>query len=123
MTKYKKSFEKRVIKIQRKQDAYKFWREITEITSSINSRVRLWKINNSGRGCSFHEFYEWYIFQLNTRVYIINTCKLLWARVFFFSRAAGCFGVSHRPKSRERSEDFTETAETAHEKSLEPRVI
>ena len=42
---------------------------------------------------------------------------------FFFSRAAGCFGVSHRPKSRERSEDLTETAETAHEKSLAPRVI
>ena len=42
---------------------------------------------------------------------------------FFFSRAAGCFDVSHRPKSRERSEDLTETAETAHEKSLAPRVI
>ena len=37
---------------------------------SINSRVRLWKINHSGRpGCSFY-FYEWYIFQQNTRVYI-----------------------------------------------------
>ena len=53
MTKYKQSFEKCVIKIQRTQDAYKFWREITEITSSINSRVRLWKINHSGPGCSF----------------------------------------------------------------------
>ena len=40
-----------------------FRREITEITSSINSRVRLWKINHSGPGCSFYEFYEWYIFQ------------------------------------------------------------
>ena len=40
MTKYKQSFEKCVIKIQRTQDAYKFWREITEITSSINSLVR-----------------------------------------------------------------------------------
>ena len=39
MTKYKQSFEKCVNKIQRTQDAYKFWREITEITSSINSRV------------------------------------------------------------------------------------
>ena len=48
--------------IQRTQDVYKFWREITEITSSINSRVRLWKINHSGPGCSFYEFYEWYIF-------------------------------------------------------------
>ena len=48
---------------QRLQDAYKFRREITEITSSINSRVRLWKINHSGPGCSFYEFYEWYIFQ------------------------------------------------------------
>ena len=38
-------------------------REMTEITSSINSRVRLWKINHSGPGCSFYEFYEWYIFQ------------------------------------------------------------
>ena len=44
---------------------------MTEITSSINSRVRLWKINHSGPGCSFYEFYEWYIFQYNTRVYII----------------------------------------------------
>ena len=49
-----------VIKIQRTQDAYKFWREIK---SSINSRARLWKINHSGPGCSFYEFYEWYIFQ------------------------------------------------------------
>ena len=47
MTKYKQSFEKCVNKIQRTQDAYKFWREITEIASSINSRVRLWKINQS----------------------------------------------------------------------------
>ena len=41
-----------------------------KITSSINSRVRLWKINHSDPGCSFYEFYEWYIFQYNTRVYI-----------------------------------------------------
>ena len=53
MTKYKQSFEKCVIQIQT------FWREITEITSSINSSVRLWKINPSGPGCSFYEFYEW----------------------------------------------------------------
>ena len=33
------------------------------IERSINSRVRLWKINHSGPGCSFYEFYEWYIFQ------------------------------------------------------------
>ena len=26
-------------------------------------RVRLWKINHSGPGCCFYEFYEWYIFQ------------------------------------------------------------
>ena len=50
-------------KIQKTQDAYKFRMEIMEITSSINSRVRLWKINHSGAGCSFYEFYEWYIFQ------------------------------------------------------------
>ena len=56
MTKYKQSFEKYVSKIQKTQDAYKFRREITEITSSINSRVRLWKINHSGPGCSFYEF-------------------------------------------------------------------
>ena len=24
---------------------------------------KLWKINHSGPGCSFYEFYEWYIFQ------------------------------------------------------------
>ena len=46
--------------------------KITKITSSINSRVRLWKINHSGPGCSFYEFCEWCIFQYNTRVYIIN---------------------------------------------------
>ena len=43
------------------------WREDMyepiEITSSINSRVRLWKINHSGPGCSFYEFCEWYLFQ------------------------------------------------------------
>ena len=43
MTKYKQSLEKCVIKIQRTQDAYKFWRQITEITSSINSRVKYGK--------------------------------------------------------------------------------
>ena len=78
MTKYKQSFEKCLSKIQKTQDAYKFRREITEITSSINSRVRLWKINHSGPGCSFYAFYEWYIFQWNTRVYTISTCILLW---------------------------------------------
>ena len=36
---------------------------LPKFTSSINSRVRLSKINHSGLGCSFHEFYEWYIFQ------------------------------------------------------------
>ena len=50
-------------KIQKTQDVYKFRMEIVEITSSINSRVRLWKINHSGPGCSFYEFYEWYVFQ------------------------------------------------------------
>ena len=45
---------------------------MTEITSSINSRVRLWKINHSGPGCCFYEFYERYLFQQNTRVYIIK---------------------------------------------------
>ena len=38
-------------------------REINKIRSSINSCVRLWKINHLGPGCSFYEFYEWYIFQ------------------------------------------------------------
>ena len=38
-------------------------REINKIRSSINSRVRLWKINHLGPGCSFYKFYEWYIFQ------------------------------------------------------------
>ena len=61
MTKYQQSFEKCVSKIQKTQEAYKFQMEITEITSSINSRVRLWKINRSGPGCSFYEFYEWFI--------------------------------------------------------------
>ena len=37
MTNYQQSFEKCVSKIQKKQDAYKFRIEITEITSSINS--------------------------------------------------------------------------------------
>ena len=64
MTKYKQDFEKCVSKIQKTPDAYKFRREITEITSSINSRVTLWKINHSGPGCSFYEFYEWYIYSV-----------------------------------------------------------
>ena len=63
MTKYKQNFKKCVSKIQKTQDAYKFRGKITEITLSINSRVRLWKINHSGPGCSFYEVYEWYIFQ------------------------------------------------------------
>ena len=45
---------------------------MTEITSSINSRVRLWKVKHSGPGRRFSEFYEWYIFQQNTRVKIIK---------------------------------------------------
>ena len=36
---------------------------LISMKSSINSRVRLLKINHSGPGCSFYEFYEWYIFQ------------------------------------------------------------
>ena len=64
MTKYKpENFEKCVSKIQKTKDAYKFRKQITEITSSINSRVRLRKINHSGPGCSFYELYEWYVFQ------------------------------------------------------------
>ena len=61
MTKYKQHFGKCVSKVQKTQDAYKFRRKITEITLSTNSRVRLWKINHSGPGRSFYEFYEWYI--------------------------------------------------------------
>ena len=59
MTKYKQSFEKCVIKIQRTQDAYKFWREnyrnyvIDKLTCEIMA-----EINPSGPGCSFYEFYE-----------------------------------------------------------------
>ena len=36
---------------------------LISMKSSINSRVRLWKINHSGPGCNFYEFYEWHIFQ------------------------------------------------------------
>ena len=49
---------------------------MTETTSSINSRVRSRKINHVDCECSFYEFYEWYIFQYNTRVYIINNYSL-----------------------------------------------
>ena len=63
MTKYQQNFKKCVSKIQKTQDAYKFRMEITEITSSKNSHVGLWKIYHSGPGCSFYEFYEWYSFQ------------------------------------------------------------
>ena len=63
MTKYKQTFEKCVSKIQKTQDAYKFRRKITKIMLSEKSRVRLWKISHLGPGCSFYEFYEWYIFQ------------------------------------------------------------
>ena len=37
--------------------------KLISMISSINSRVRLWKINHSGPGCSFYEFYKWYVFQ------------------------------------------------------------
>ena len=47
----------------RQKDIDKIIEEIAEIMSSINSRVRLWKINHSGPGCSVYEFYEWYISQ------------------------------------------------------------
>ena len=77
MTKYKQNFEKCVSKIQKTQDAYKFRRKITEIMLSINSRVRLWKISHSGPGCSFYEFYEWYVFH-KTLVYIINGINIAW---------------------------------------------
>ena len=63
MTKYKQNFEKWVSKIKETQGAYNLRRKSTEITLSITSRVRLWKINHTGHGCSFYEFYEWYIFQ------------------------------------------------------------
>ena len=78
MTKYKQSFEKCVSKIQRTQDALQILKGnyrnyvIDKLTSE------LWKINHSGPGCSFYVFYEWYIFQKNTRVYItkpdISSC-------------------------------------------------
>ena len=49
MTKYKQSYEKSGSKIQKTQEAYQFRREITEITSSINSLVRLQKIIKTTR--------------------------------------------------------------------------
>ena len=47
---------------------------MTEITSLINSRVRLWKINHSGPGCRFYEGVGVYIcrFYEGVGVYIIN---------------------------------------------------
>ena len=50
---------------------------MTEITSSINSRVRLWKINHSVPGCSFYEFYEWYIFHNVTREFIDDVISVI----------------------------------------------
>ena len=38
--------------------------------------MRLWEINHSGPGNSFYEFYQWYTFQQNTRVYIIKCIYL-----------------------------------------------
>ena len=49
----------------------------------------------------------------------IYTCKSLWARVFF-SRVRLAASVSATGRSHA---SLTETAETAHEKSLAPRVI
>ena len=59
---------------------YKFQREIAEITSWINSPVRLCKINNLGPRHSFYEFNKWYTFHWkNTHVYIIkNYCISLY---------------------------------------------
>ena len=47
MTKYQQNFEKCASKTQKTHEAYKFRMEITEITSSVNSRVRLWQLNHS----------------------------------------------------------------------------
>ena len=68
-------------------------RETTKITSSINSRVRLSKINHLGPGCSFYEIYEWYIFQQNTPVYIINIFIYFTSaeRKVKYSRRSGMF--------------------------------
>ena len=49
--------------LYRQKDIDKVIEGNDRITSSINSRMILWKINHSGPGCSFYEFYEWYIFQ------------------------------------------------------------
>ena len=46
------------IKVQFKRQTWYQWK------SSINSRARLWKINHSGPGCTFYEFYERYIYRL-----------------------------------------------------------
>ena len=51
---------------------YKFHREITEITSSINSRVTLRKINHSG---------PWYIFWKELHVFLSQEDHL-----FFFEK-------------------------------------
>ena len=64
---------------------------MTEITSSIISRVRLWKINHSGPGCSFYKFYEWYVFQQNTRVYIMK-------RYIAFADLSNLFSIRTRPQ-------------------------
>lgn len=62
-----------------------FQSEITKITSSRNSSARFWKITHSGPGCSSHEFYKWYICQLNSYVYIIKTNVSLHKSFYFFT--------------------------------------
>lgn len=59
---------------------YKFQREIAEVTSWINSPVRLCKINNLGPWRhGFYEFNKWYTFHCkNTHVYIIKNCISLY---------------------------------------------
>ena len=46
--------------------------DIIDLKSSISSLVRIWKYATRVSDVVLYEFYEWCIFQLNTRVYIIN---------------------------------------------------
>ena len=88
----------------------------------------------------FYSFIFFHLENIITKISLVNEPPYKMAkpaslypgyqRVFFSSRAVGCFGVGQRPKIfgrrpvdlQSRGSQFKELSETAHEKSLAPTV-
>ena len=63
MTKYKKSFEKDVSKTQKTKRRLQISKGNYRNYVIDKLTCEIIEINHAGPGCSFYEFYEWYIFQ------------------------------------------------------------